>query len=578
MSRCPVIRRATVLLALVCTLAACSTVPSSSPTVQITQLPSRPTADVGIEPLAPEPGATPEEIVRGFIDAAASASPGHPVAREHLTPEPAGSWSDEAGITVISPDYATVTTEAGSVAVTANLVGTVDARGVFTVGGPGVLTRQYTLEQIEGEWRISDPPDGLMILEPDFARLYDQVAAYFMDPTGQRVVPDLRYLITGEAQPTALVTRLLEGPSAVLAAGVRNPLGGVQLRSAVTVDGQSAVVDLTALTADPAPVLSEICAQLIWTLNEVDQPRIRTVQIRVDGEPVDVEGVPDDQTVDDWAAFDPEAVPLDAVGHYLAGGSLHTVTTGAPTPGPAGAGAYALSSAAVSADPRTDRLSFLAGVRSDAGGATLFAGRYDGDLAPVVTGGTLSAPTVASTRSEAWVVRDGSAVVRVPAGGQPQAVSAPTLQGLGRADVLRLSPDAVRAALVVEGPEGLTLYVGTVVRAEDGSVALRDLRAIAPSLSQVVDVAWSDAGNLLVLAGDAGQDRIVPYTVGVDGWGVRSVPTAGLPSQPESIAAAPTRQPLVNAGGTIWQLNGGTWVTLLRGQEPLPGTAPFYPL
>ena len=35
----------------------------------------RPSESVGIEPLPPEPGATPEEIVRGFIDAAASVRP-----------------------------------------------------------------------------------------------------------------------------------------------------------------------------------------------------------------------------------------------------------------------------------------------------------------------------------------------------------------------------------------------------------------------------------------------------------------------------------------------------------------------
>ena len=118
--------------------------------------------------------------------------------------------------------------------------------------------------------------------------------------------------------------------------------------------------------------------------------------------------------------------------------------------------------------------------------------------------------------------------------------------------------------------------MGTVVRAEDGSVALRDFRAIAPELSQVVDVAWRDSGHLLVLAGDEG--RVLPYTVGLDGWGLAEVPTAGLPSQPQSIAGAPSRQPLVSAGGTIWQLTGGTWVTLVRGREPLPGTTPFYPL
>jgi hypothetical protein len=562
------------LVALLLALTGCSTVPSSSATVQITDAPSRPSESVGIEPLPPERGATPEEIVRGFIEASASGRQGHPVAKDHLTPAAAKSWSDEGGITLLSPDFATVATAAGSVTLTANPVGTVDPRGVFTVGGSGVFTRQFNLEKVAGEWRISDPPNGLIILEPDFERLYDERDVFFLDPTGQRVVPDPRLLIKGSAQPTALVQRILDGPSGPVAAGVRNPLTGVQLRSAVTINDQAAIVDLTGLPADPAPVLSQICAQIVWTLAPLSQ----TVEIRVDGQPVNLDGVPPQQTREDWAAFDPDAVPLDAVGHYLSGGAVHTVTAGAPAPGPAGTGAYALSSAAVSADPRTGKLSFLVGVHSDASGAVLYAGPYDRDLAQVLTASTLSAPTVAATRSEAWVVRDGTDVVRVPAGAAPQAVSAPTLQGLGRADVLRLSPDGVRAALVVAGPAGSSLYLGTVVRADDGSVELRDLRGIAPSLSQVVDVAWRDSGTVVVLAGDQRQDRVDPYSVGVDGWALTNLPSAGLPSQPESIAAAPTRQPLVDAGGTIWQLAGGTWVTLVRGAEPLPGTAPFYPL
>ena len=568
--------RALLALALLLVLSACSTVPMTSPTVQVTQAPARPPQVVGIEPLPPEPGATPEEIVRSFIDAAASVRPGHPVAREYLAPEPRGSWSDEAGITVIGPDYATVTTETGAVQVTASLVGTIDERGVFSVGGSDTLTRQFTLEQVDGEWRISDPPDGLIILEPDFQRLYEEVAAYFIEPTRQRVVPDPRYLITGEAQPDALVLRLLDGPSATLGAGVQNPLSGVQLRSAVTVEGQSAIVDLTGLPTEPAPVLSEICAQLVWSLTRLRQTTIRSVQISVDGEPVDVDGVPRQQTQEDWIAFDPDAVPLESVGHYVSGGALHTATAGEPAPGPAGTGVYGLADAAVSVDARSGQLSFLVGVRSDAGGATLLAGSYSGELAPVLSAARLSSPTVAATRSEVWVVRDGTSVVRVQASGSPQAVTAPTLPGLGVADALRLSPDGVRAALVLEGPGGRSLYMGTVVRAEDGSVALRDFRAIAPELSQVVDVAWRDSGHLLVLAGDEG--RVLPYTVGLDGWGLAEVPTAGLPSQPQSIAGAPSRQPLVSAGGTIWQLTGGTWVTLVRGREPLPGTTPFYPL
>ena len=562
------------LLAALLAVAGCSTVPTSSPTVRITQAPDRPPEDVGIEPLAPEPGATPEEVVRNFIDAAASTVRGHPVAREYLTPEAAESWSDEAGITVLSPAYATVTGPDGSVTVTADLVGRVDERGVFTVGNDD-LTRDFTLTQVEKEWRIGNPPDGLMILEPDFERLYDELSVYFLDPTGQRVVPDPRFLISGEAQPTTLVERMMRGPSSALAAGVRNPLGGVQLRSAVQVEGQSAVVDLTGLATDPAPVLAEICAQLVWTL---EQLRIRTVEVRVDGDLVDLDGVPAEQTVDDWAAYDPEAVPVDGVGHYVTGGALRTVTRGDPAPGPAGTGRYRLTSAAVAADARTGQLSFLAGVQETRDGAGLLAGRYGGELRPVLTADTLTVPTTAATRTEAWVVRNGTTLVRLPAEGAPQAVTATTLPGLGRALVLQLSPDGVRAALVIDGPAGRTLWTGTVVRAEDGAVALRDLRNVAPTLSRVADVAWRDAQTLLVLAGDASEDRTVPYEVGVDGWGLTSVPTSGLPSQPASIGAAPTRQPLVSAGGTIWRLAGGTWITLVRGEEPLPGQEPFYPL
>ncbi|SEK23713.1 Sporulation and spore germination [Blastococcus sp. DSM 46786] len=572
-------RRASVALALltaVLTLVSCSTVPTDSATVLITQAPAGVPEAVGIEPVAPVPGASAEEIVRQFIDAAASTVRRHPVARQYLAPGPAENWQDDSGISVIGTDYAVVTTDEGAVTVTANLIGTVDPRGVFTVAERGVFTRDFTLEQVDGEWRITNPPDGLIMLEPDFRRLYDPVDAYFLDPTLSRVVPDPRYLIRGESQPTAVVERLITGPSAALAAGVLNPLSGVELTSTVTVEGQTATVELSGLPAEPAPLLAEICAQLVWSLQQLVRPRIVNVVVLLDGEPITPDGVPRQQTIEDWASFDPDAVPVDGVGHYIDSGAVETVPQGDPVPGPAGEGRYGLDSAAVAA--AGGQLSFLTGVRTDEAGATLLAGPYGGELAPVLSGASISAPTVAATRTEAWVVRDGTELVRVPAGGPPQPVAAPTLPGLGRAEVLQLSPDGVRAAVVIDGAQGRRVHVGTVVRsADDGAVVLRDLRDVAPTLAGVIDVGWRDSGSLMVLAGDAGEDRIVPYTVGVDGWGLAPVSTSGLPSQPTALAVAPSRQALVSAGATIWQLAGGRWVTLVRGAEPLPGTAPFYP-
>ena len=61
------------------------------------------------------------------------------------------------------------------------------------------------------------------MLEPDFERLYDRRLAYFLDPTGTRVVPDPRYLISGEAQPTALLNRCSRVPRPVCRPGCAIP-------------------------------------------------------------------------------------------------------------------------------------------------------------------------------------------------------------------------------------------------------------------------------------------------------------------------------------------------------------------
>jgi hypothetical protein len=562
------------LLAGLVALAGCGTVPASSSPVQITQV-AEPPGDIGIEALPPVAGASAEEVVRGFVDAMASTTRNHPVARQYLTREAAAGWDDTDGIDVISADYAPVASADGSVTVTAGLVGKVDGAGVFSVGGGQAFTTTFSLVEQDGELRITNPPDGLLQLEPDFARTYDQVNAFFLDPTGTRVVPDPRFLVSGDSQATALVDRLLAGPSTAVAAGVTNPAGGVELRSNVAVDQQVATVDLTGLPTGGADGLNVLCAQLVWSLDQLDD--VRAVRVTVDGQLVDLPGVPDVQTVDDWASFDPDAVPAASVGHYVADGALRTVTAGEAAPGPAGTGQYGLVSAAVTADARTNELGTTVAVSVTGGTSSLLVGPYGGELAPVLTAASFTVPTVSATREEVWTVRDGGEVIRVPTTGSPQTVSATTLPGLGPARVFRLSPDGVRAAVVVEGPDGGQLLVGTVVR-DDDQVAVRDLRAVAPDLSQVVDVAWRTAASLVVLAGAGDEDGTVPYAVGVDGWGLGPLSTAGLPAQPTAVAAAPSRAVLVVAGGTLWQLVAGTWSTLVRGQGPVAGGSPFYPL
>ena len=550
-------------------LAGCSTVPDSSPTVQITQVAAPPSGDVGVEALGPEAGATPEEVVRGFIDASASTERNHPVARQYLTAAAARDWTDADGVTVVETGFAAVPASDGSVRVTGDLVGTVDRRGVFSVGDGRDYSQTFSLSKQSGEWRIADPPDGLVLLRPDFTRTYDQLDAFFLDPTGSRMVPDPRYLVSGSAQPSTLVDRLIAGPSPAISAGVVNALSGAQLRSTVSVSGRTVTVDLTGLPDPPEATVTGLSAQLVWTLDQLD---LGPVRVLLDGQPLP--RVDAEQDTGTYSSLDPDAAPIDAVGHYLAGGAL-VRADGTPVNGPAGQGAYGLSSAAISADARTGALGLTVGVAASGGRATLVAGTYGDVLNPVLTGSSFTPPTTAGTRAEVWTVRDGTEVVRVPAGSPPQTVTATTLAGLGRVTQFQLSPDGVRAAVVLDDGSGGRLYVGSVVR-EDASVAVRDLRAVTPSLRQVGDVAWQTSDQLMLLAGDPGAQRTAPYTVDVDGWGLTLVTTAGLAGELTSLAAAPGREALLSAGGTLWQLSGGTWGSLVRGAQ-LSGEAPFYP-
>ena len=568
------------LVAAVVALTGCSTVPTSSPTVPITQVPSRQDADVGIEPLAPETGASPEQIVRGFIDASASTERGHLVARQYLDEAAADQWADDGGVTIIEPGFATVTREEGVVELTARTVGTVDERGIFEVGGAR-YSRDFTVELVDEEWRITNPPDGLVVLQPDFARVYDPLNAYFLDPLGTRVVPDPRYLVEGEAQPTALVQRLFEGPSPALRSAVLNPLADLSLRRPVTVQGSAATVDLTGLPAEPEPPLDLISAQLVWSLEQIG---IRSVEVLVEGDPVVLPQTPRAQTTDDYASFDPEAVPVDAVGHYVDdAGALRTAEQGEPAPGPAGEGAYRLRSAAVVADSTSGELTYMVGVGPSEGGLQMVAGTYGEALSAVLTNGEeFTEPSAAATRSEVWTVRDGTDVVRVLPDATPQPVTASSLGDLGSVQALQLSPDGVRAALVIDGPSGPVLYLGTVARGAENAVALRDVREVNGALEDPVDVTSRSSDTLMVLADDPTGADMVPWEVGVDGWGLTEVPTSGLLGEPASVGAAPNREPLVSAGEdgeerTMWRLVGSTWQTLVSGAA-FRGQQPFYPL
>lgn len=561
---------AATVLTLSVALSGCVSIPAGSDPVPVTVVDDDSLEDSGIqiEALAPRLGQQPDQVVRGFLAASASNVRGQPIAKLYLTEGAAEGWEDDVGVTVIERTFNALPSPDGTeVALTGQIIGRVDADGVYT-GAEEELRQVLRLVLVDGQWRIDNPPPGVILRDDDFRRAYVQYNLYFLDPTGTKVVPDPRFFLSGSvARANSLVEELLDGPSPFLAPAVTTEFGSdVELRSNVQ-EVRDVEVDLTGLEQRSPISLQRLSAQLVWTLKQLS---IAQLTLRSEGQLMSVPGVGGVQEADDWQTYDPDFLPADAVGHYLNEGAVWTVE-GERIPGPAGEGVYALSSAGASAGQTT-----LAGVSVSPTGATLLIGDYGGTLVPVLDGQSFTAPAWVESTQEVWAVRDGAEVVRVPAGAPPQVVTASDLGDRGQIRSLQMSREGTRAAVVVGAPGSGDLYVARVVRT--GSTAqLSGFSQVVTGLRDVVDVAWATATQLLLLATDPSDGRSKPWLVSVDGAVLTAQPLANLPDKASGIAAAPGRPALASADGSMYRLDGTTWTTLVRGLPFFPGTAPFYP-
>lgn len=549
----------------------CVGIPSESlprPVAAITEATPSDSA-LQVAALGPQGGEQPDEIVRGFLAASASTVRSRPSARLYLTPEAAQSWADDDGVTVISSDVALVPASAGrQVTLASTVLGRVDTTGVYAAADEA-LSLALSLELVDGQWRIGNPPPGVLLRLEDFTRAYVSYNLYFLDPTGTRVVPDPRFFLAGSAaRANSLVEKLLDGPSPFLADAVRSELSpGVSLLSNVQ-EVRDVEIDLTGLGERSPASLQGLSAQLIWTLK---QASISELTLRSDGQPLSVPGAGGVQTSRDWQSYGPDVIPADDLGHFVSGGGVWT-TDGVPLPGPAGQPTYNLVSAGVSSGQQ-----FLAGVSSVPGGANLLIGGYGEALAPVLSGRSFAPPVWVSLQQELWTVRDGTEVIRVPGvGATPQTI---TFGGLDDGETIRslqISRDGTRAA-IVSGADGAgELSIATVVRSGT-TVELARLTRLSTGLRNVVDVSWAASTQLLFLATDPADGSTKPWTISIDGAVLNSLSIDNLFGAATSIAAAPGRPALVSAAGTMYQLDGAAWTTLVRGLPFFPGSEPSYP-
>lgn len=218
-------RAAGSLAAVALLLSGCASMPGSGP-VQSVDSSQRPDSEslVRVYGVAPQDDALPQQIVRGFLEAITSDDERFETARQYLTPERAGSWDPFTGITVLSSGLGLSSPRGGDsrVELSGARLATVDGTHVYTPQ-TGAYRGTFDLRQVDGEWRIDALPDGLVMSEADFRRIYRSVDTYYYADLGaeaprasggdEALVPDPVYVRRRIDPVGDTVRALLDGPS-----------------------------------------------------------------------------------------------------------------------------------------------------------------------------------------------------------------------------------------------------------------------------------------------------------------------------------------------------------------------------
>lgn len=537
-------------------LAGCAQLPSSSsPQALGTVQRDAGAADVP----TPTPGKEPDLLVRDFLKASSEPGGRHSAARKFLTPAAAKSWDDTTSTSIIDKIdvfFDSRSSDAATLLISAAKVGRLDETGSFRAE-EGTLETRVSMVRTDGEWRIDQLPDGVIIDRSQFLNSYHQVQLYFLNPAGTTVVSDPRWLsLRAEELASQLISMLIDGPNALLAGSVTTRFGpDVHLRSTLTkLDGRDSDVgvgiggvkmDFQGIGGLGARERQQFAAQIVWTLSSagITGP----YQILADGAPLDPAHA-DGYTTDAVASFDPEAGVTDLALHAIKGGALVAMSdSGAvPVPGPLGT-ATDLISAALARDGR-----HVAAVRrtgQSGPGAELEVGEYGGVPAVAAAGPSMSEPTWAPDGS-VWVAVGGDSVQRITAGqnGAPSAAQvdiADIAKIGGRITALRLSRDGVRAALIVDG----RVFVAYVTPRADGSYALTSPRAVGASLGgDAVAVDWSGSQDIGIVRA---ADDAPPVIMSFDGFTVHSMTTRNLAPPLTGIQITPDAVYVVDSRGVM---------------------------
>ncbi len=507
------------LLAVVLAAGGCATVPTSGPVERHTPQAAGADSGVRIDALPPADGASRQLVVEGFLHAMSVYQPDYHVAREYLTEAASRDWRPESGVQIYADGYPPTEYEQ-TVALAAPLSGRLDGTGRYSPaagesgsGGSGTVPANFTLVQDdEGQWRISNPPDGLLVSRYVFATGFVPVNLHFLDTTGTVLVPDRRFFAAGDQAAEFALRAQLAGPSAWLAPSVRaSDTDGVEVDDVELGDDGTVDVELGG-TADQLPLDQQrtLLAELAFTLAGFGG--VSAVRVAAAGTPWRTESGQVLVRPASFAQLSPTGamprtlfVVRDGKVQRLADAAVWSDFTEVEVP-VARPGQLAvnddLTSFAVTDGTRLQL--------AEAGAEKATTVRSADDLLPPFfsRGGELWSAVGAGLARLQVFDGDRRLEVAVEASEQyPQPAQVPLV-------ALALSPDGARLAAIFRRGRSTQVALARVERGE-GSVMIGgwrtlDVAATTGATGRALDLGWFSATELLVLqSGDDGNSSVV---------------------------------------------------------------------
>lgn len=529
-------------------LTACSGVPTTGPVEVETQRTHAVDPPVEIRPVPPPADASAFQIVQGFLHAMAESRGDYSVAKQYLTPDAATAWRPDHGVRIYADTgQQGVPHVAGdSVVLDTQLQAALDSRGGYSRAN-GELHHDFGMQRVAGQWRISAPPDGLLLGVDLFQRAFAPVTLYFYEPGLSTLVPDIVHMPREKRTASVVVQSLLAGPSPSLRTAVATtlPEGTRLLGGPVSVDpsGVATVRLSNEIASLDDPMRTRMAAQIALTLGRsLAEGTVTALRIQQDQAAFPI---PDAAggiiRLSQLARYDPLSLQTSGELFGVSDGRIvHLKDTdrgGDPdrVSGPLGLTQRPIDSLGVSVT--ASEIAVVTDGRRRLQLGQLVEGR---DPVVVVESDGLLPPQF--TRfDELWsvgTVAGRSVLYRVVAG-QARQVEAPALDGIS-VEQFRISPDGMRIA--VAGTRAGQPVFGVVVlnRGQGGPVAATwrplDLVVDGTGPARVSAVGWRSDTTMVLMGSERDSTIVNPYEVDVDGSRIRR---ANVTLSPVALATLP---------------------------------------